>query len=107
MYEIIETGQVLKVEEINGCVIKSHFDMVYHIVLEYVGGQVKATVCDYQDSLQGTFTDVITFDYDGSQVTSTPVNGVATIDFTSTVPGDHVVKTVNPNVRNGEVSIRV
>jgi hypothetical protein len=111
MFNILQNGQVLEVIEVSTgtqtATIEKHYDMIYHTVLEYTTGQVKATVYNYLNELQTGFTDSITFDYDGSQVTVVPVNGVATIDFTSAVPGDHVVKTVNPNIRNGEVIIHV
>lgn len=86
---------------------ETFYDMTYHTELSYSNGKVTATIYNYLNELQGNYSDSITFDYDGTTVTVTPVNGVATIDFTSTVPGEHIVKTVNPNMRNGEVKIYV
>jgi hypothetical protein len=68
---------------------------------------ITATVYNYLGELQTTFTDPIIFEYDGQQISVTPVNGVASIDFTSKVAGEYVVRTVNSNIRNGEVIIHV
>lgn len=111
-YEIL-SDYVMEVNEVNTgaqiATIKTFHDMLYHTKLEHdsTNSKVKATVYNYLDELQTTYADTIIFEYEGSQVTATPIDGVATIDFSTTVSGEHTVKTVNTTIRNGEVIIVV
>lgn len=103
----IKDGRVYQNIQIEPVEIVEYKDEIYHTELHYVSGSVYATVYNYLDELQTSYPEPIIFEYEGSQVTTTPINGVATIDFSTTVSGEHVVKTVNEGIRNGEVIIVV
>lgn len=81
----------------------------YHIDVTYdaLNQKVRATVYDHLNQLMTTYANSIIFEYEGQQIIVSPVSGVAEIDFVSEVPGDHVVRTVNNKVRNGQVIIHV
>lgn len=111
--QIGENGyQVMNVEEINTgtqiAIVATHYDFIYHTRLTYDPGtkKVKAEVYNYLNEFQATFTGPITFEYEGAQVTVDAQAGVAEIDFTAP-PGEHLIKTANTTMRNGEVVINV
>lgn len=109
MFSIEENG-VYQTETLeSGAVIKKFYDMLLHTELSYdaVSQTVIATIYDYQNVQQSTYANQITFDYDGQQITVPATNGQAGITFTSTVAGDHVIRTVNADMRNGEVTLHV
>jgi hypothetical protein len=118
-YEINENGyQVMKVKEVvttkQTAIVKTHHDMVYVTDLSYdgVNKKVSASVFKWDEStsqhtLDAAHATPIIFEYEGTQVESTPVDGVAIIDFVTDVAGEHIVKTVNEKMRNGEVIINV
>lgn len=89
--------------------IKEFHDLLYHVKVEHdsINNKIKATVYNHLNEVQTDYANPIIFEYDGSQVTATPLNGVATIDFTSVVPGLHVIKTAIVGIRNSEVSVSV
>lgn len=111
----VHEHEVLQVEEVQTssqiALIKSHHDMLYHSVLEHdtVNDKVIAKIYDYQNNLQTVptpYTETIIFEYEGEQIeVTTKADGTAEIDFVTEVPGQHIVKTVNPKIRNGEVAI--
>lgn len=113
MQYIEKDNYVMKREEVvtptQTAIVETFYDQLYHTDLTYEPSTkiVRATVYDYKNILQTGYTMPITFNYDGQQITVTPINGSAEITFNSTVPGEHVVKTVNPSIRNGEVTIIV
>lgn len=106
IYPLIEGTRYKRQEHPDGSfIVEAWYE--HKTELAFNNGKVIASIYNYLDEIQTDYTDPITFDYDGSQITAIPVNGVSSIDFTSTVTGEHVVKTVNPNMRNGEVTINV
>lgn len=108
MKYVLEDDNVYILTEYEGDrFIKECIGHIIRTQLSYANGQVTATVYNYLDGIQTDYTEPIIFEYEGSQISSTPVNGVTSIDFTSSVTGEHIVKTVNPNMRNGEVKIVV
>lgn len=102
-----EENRVYRIIEFPNGFIKEGYGMILRTRLAYTGTQVTASIYNYLDEIQTNYAEPIIFDYEGSQITATPINGVASIDFTSTVVGEHIVRTVNPNMRNGEVKIIV
>lgn len=112
MYEIID-NHVFRVHEIvtptQQVIVKTFYDLLYHTDLTYdpARGKVRAEVRDYQGNPVPTFTDPITFELDKQTITVNPVNGIAEIDFSTELPGEYTIRTVNPSIRNGEVTIRV
>lgn len=76
----------------------------YGTELSHNSGTVTATVKDFLGNVATDFVTPIVFEYDGTTVTANPVNGVASITFTSTVAGPHTVRTANADIRNGEVT---
>lgn len=103
----IKDGRVYQNVQIEPVEIVEYKDEIYHTVLHYDSGNVYATVYNYLEELQTNYPEPIIFEYEGSQVSTMPIDGVATIDFLTTVAGEHVVKTVNEGIRNGEVIIVV
>jgi hypothetical protein len=110
--------EILSVEEVatekQTAIVKTHKGMVYVTDLSYdgVNKKVSASVLKWNEStsqhtLDTAYAAPIIFEYEGTQVESTPVDGVAVIDFVTDVAGEHIVKTVNEKMRNGEVVINV
>lgn len=105
--------QILKVEKVitkvQTAIVKTFYCFNYKTILEYdsTNKKINATVYNYLDEVQTNFSESIIFDYEGSQVSIMPVNGVAEIDFNVTLAGDHTVRTVNEMINNGEVIIHV
>jgi hypothetical protein len=110
MYIFVE-NYVMTQEEIKTdtqtAIVKTYYDAIYHTKLVYENGKVIATIYNYLDEMQVGYSDSIVFEYMGDFIEVVPVNGVASIDFTSTAPGEHIVKTANSKIRNGEVLIVV
>lgn len=78
----------------------------YQTVLEFdeAGGFVRARYLDYEGNLVD-YNGEITFEFEGEQQSAQAVNGVAEIPFFVVDPGSYVVRTVNPDIANGEVTI--
>ncbi len=113
MEYLIENNIVFTKKEIKTstqtAIIKSMLNHghVYNIVLLYSNNKVYAEYRNYLNELQTDFAGNIIFDLEGEQITVQAVNGIAEIDFTSTFPGQYIVKTVNENISNGSVIINV
>ena len=81
----------------------------FHTKLSYdpAGGTITAEIYNYDDSIAAGYSNPIEFDYEGNKVSAVPVNGEATISFSSTVAGEHVITTNVPNCNNGSVTVHV
>ncbi len=102
----IDTGiNILKIRKISNAEIRS-FTSRFKTVLTYSNNKVKAEYYNYLNELQDYNSDII-FDLEGEQITIQAINGTAEIDFTSTFPGQYIVKTVNQDISNGSVIINV
>jgi hypothetical protein len=66
---------------------------------------ITATVYNYLDEQQSTWTGDIVFELDGVTQKAATTNGVASITFNTTVNGKYIFKTVVGVIRNGEVVI--
>jgi len=69
---------------------------------------ITATVTTWDDQPAADFTDDIIFEVEGQQVTASPENGVASIQFDSQEAGTYVIKTVNEGyvMQNGQVEVK-
>jgi hypothetical protein len=119
MYEIIENSYVLKVEEVQtntqAVKVSSYYDKLYHtklttdkpsILADGVDtATITATVYNYLDEQQATWTGDIIFELDGVTQTVPTTNGVASITFNTSVAGEYTIKTVVGGFRNGEVKV--
>ena len=68
---------------------------------------ITASIYNYLDEAQTDQTVDVPFILDGVETIITASNGVATIEFNSTVAGEYIIKTNIPNYRNGEVVVIV
>ena len=78
----------------------------YQTVLGFdeAGGVVRASYLDYEGN-PVDYNSTITFEFEGEQLVVQAVNGVAEIPFFVVDAGTYVVRTVNPDITNGEVTI--
>lgn len=84
--------------------VTTYVGLAYKTVLEYLSDKVTARYIDHE----GTPVDYngkIIFEFEGEQQAVQAVNGVAEIPFVVVDPGTYIVRTVNPDVENGEVTI--
>jgi hypothetical protein len=106
----IKDNYILQSEEIQTAnqtaTVESYFDMILHSELSFNGGKVTATIFDYLNQ-PNVYNGVVIFENDGSTVEAQAVNGVASIDFTAPAGTQHTVRTINADMRNGEVSFNV
>lgn len=124
MYEILDNGQIVKVEEVKTLTqttsIKTHYGMARKITFHSDKTQVAVNesitiVIKWEkfDLTQGQYIDEFTNTDDfylyvaGVQDIVKPVNGQATITFSSAEPGEYIIKTDNPNVDNTEIKVVV
>jgi len=82
------------------------FDMQYHTDLAYdsATNSVTATVSDYLNAVQTTWTDAITFDNNRVAQSVVPTNGVATVVIDPNVSGEITVATTVSGIRNGSLT---
>ena len=78
----------------------------YQTVLGFdeAGGFVRARYLDYEGN-PVDYNGEIIFEFEGEQHAVQAVNGVAEIPFEVVDAGTYVVKTVNADIQNGEVTI--
>lgn len=97
----------IKTESQVATIIK-YVDLAYKIILNYddIGKTIKAFYLDYENN-PIDYNGEITFEFEGEQQTVQAVNGVAEIPFVVVDSGTYVVRTVNPDIENGEVTINV
>lgn len=84
--------------------VTTYVGLAYKTVLEYLSNKVIARYLDYENN-PVDFNGEIIFEFEGEQQAVQAVNGVAEIPFVVVDPGIYVVRTVNPDVENGEVTI--
>ena len=82
----------------------TYVGLAYKTVLEYLTGKVTARYLDYENN-PVDFNGEIIFEFEGEQQTVQAVNGVAEIPFVVVDSGTYVVRTANPDIENGEVTI--
>lgn len=78
----------------------------YQTVLGFdeAGGFVRARYLDYEGN-PVDYNGEIIFEFEGEQLVAKAVNGVAEIPFVVVDAGTYVVRTANPDIENGEVTI--
>lgn len=78
----------------------------YQTVLGFdeAGGFVRARYLDYKGN-PVDYNGEIIFEFEGEQHAVQAVNGVAEIPFVVVDAGTYVVRTANPDIENGEVTI--
>lgn len=84
--------------------VTTYFGLAYKTVLEYLADKVTAIYIDYEGNPVDYNGDIV-FEYDGEQQIAQAVNGVAAIPFVVVDAGTYVVRTANPDIENGEVTI--
>lgn len=82
----------------------TYVGLAYKTVLEYLADKVIARYLDYEGN-PVDYNGEIIFEFDGEQQTAQAVNGVAEIPFEVVDAGTYVVRTANPDIENGEVTI--
>lgn len=108
--KFIEGMNVYNKEEINTqtqvATVTTYVCPAYHTKLGFdeAGGFVRARYLDY-DGNPVDYNGEITFEFEDEQLVVQAVNGVAEIPFAVVDPGSYVVKTANPDITNGEVTI--
>jgi len=96
-HAVVTSNQTANVEEQIGVAFK--------IELSYSNSKVTAVYKNYLNEVETDFNGEIMFEFAGEKLSVLAVNGIAEIDFTITDSGTYIVKTVNPEVENGEVTI--
>jgi hypothetical protein len=66
---------------------------------------ITATLYNYLDEEQTTWSGDIVFDLDGVTQTVATTNGVASITFNTSVTGEYIFKTALDGIRNGEIKV--
>lgn len=110
--EKIIKGQYLFLREIfdtssqKNVIVETSQGYAYKILLEYdkLNNIISAKYLYYDDNPVDYNGEVI-FEFEGEQQTVQAVNGVAEIPFVVVDSGTYVVRTANPDVENGEVTI--
>lgn len=108
--KFIEGRHVYNKEEIQTktqvAMVTTYVCPAYQTVLGFdeAGGVVRARYLDYEDN-PVDYNGTITFEFEGEQLVVQAVNGVAEIPFVMVDAGTYVVRTVNPDITNGEVTI--
>lgn len=87
-----------------GVIVETNQGLAYKTELTYIDGVVTAKYLDYENNPVDYNGDII-FEFEGEQQAVQAVNGVAEIPFNVVDAGTYVVKTVNADVDNGEVTI--
>ncbi len=124
MFEMLDNGQVVAVEEVvtdfQKVIIKKFWGMLNRINIEIDKTQLKlgeevtiylywqkfnTELGCYQDD-QSNFED-FQVEVAGVQEVISPVNGVAQLIFSSDEPGEFTIRTANPNVDNTEIKVVV
>jgi hypothetical protein len=66
---------------------------------------INAEVHNYLDEPQINWTGDIIFELDGEEQVVPTATGRAEITFSTSVPGEYIIKTTISNLRNGEVKV--
>lgn len=113
-FEVLDNGQVLKVEQVGNAIVKTHHAMQYEVhlsadktVIAADGLDVATITATIRDWL-GQYTGedrVILFDVNGAEVAEEAVDGVAVIEIDATVAGEIIVRSKVAGYDNGEVVI--
>ena len=78
--------------------------LAYKTVLEYLADKVTSRYLDYEGNPVDYNGEMI-FEFEGEQQAVQAVNGFAEIPFVVVDSGTYVVRTANPDIENGEVTI--
>lgn len=114
MLEILN-HQILNIREVvtptQTAIIKEHFAMLNKTQLTYSNQKIIAEVHKFDLTaethlLDQSYQGPVIFDYEGQQITTNAINGIAEIDFVVEAgTGTHTVGTANELWDNGEVVI--
>lgn len=106
---IIKDGHVFESKEVKTATqiatVTTYLCPQFKTALTYVLGKVTAEYQDYSGSKQITYDGEIIFEFEGEQQIVHAVAGMAEIPFVAVDAGTYVVRTVNPDIANGEVTI--
>lgn len=108
--KFIEGRHVYNKEEIQTktqvAMVTTYVCPAYQTVLGFdgAGGFVRARYLDYEGN-PVDYNGEIIFEFEGEQQSAQAVNGVAEIPFAVVDPGSYMVRTANPDITNGEVTI--
>lgn len=89
---------------VQAAIITTCLGNAYKTALSYADGMITAKYLDYENNLVDYNGEII-FEFEGEQQSVQAVNGIATLPFEVVDAGTYVVRTVNENVDNGEVTI--
>jgi hypothetical protein len=86
--------------------VTTYVGPAYKTVLTHdpVAGTIRAEYLDYEGN-PVDFNGEVIFEFDGEQQAVQTINGVAEIPFIVVDSGTYVVRTANPDIENGEVTI--
>lgn len=114
LFDILPNGQVLKVEQVGDNIVRTGYDMQFHVQLTVDKPSIKpdgidkaivtAKVFNYLGELQAE-NRAIVFDVEGVQTIIDTAAGVASIEVTSEVAGEIDIMTDCPNMRNAGVFV--
>jgi hypothetical protein len=108
--KVIKDNMIFDQKEIQtamqSATIESFYDMRLHSELSFGSGKVTANIFDYEGN-SNPYNGEIVFEYDGQTIATQVVNGIASIDFSAPVGTEHTIRTLNTDMRNGEVTFIV
>jgi hypothetical protein len=124
MYEINESGQVMKAEEVvtqhQTAIIKKPYGMAQNIAVScaktsLLTGEELTIAFKWQEFSLGLGewvdntekTDAINIDVSGLTDQLAPEDGQAEIIFSSAEPGTHIIKTINSGIGNTYLEVTV
>lgn len=91
--------------------VKKFHDLTYHTELTQNGNTITATLKNYMGEVHhytGPMHFIIDGDLDNDEtITVDAVDGSASFNFISEVPGTYRIRTDMPDIRNGEVIVNV
>ncbi len=108
---LLETDgkQVFLVKEINTgkqvAIIKEHHCMFYKSKLLYSNGAVICEIYNYLDEFQEDYNELEVFECEGHTIEVQVVDGIAEITIDIPQGETVVIRTINENMTNGEVTI--
>ena len=89
---------------VGGASITERIGNAYKTIITYANGTIYAHYLDYENN-PVDYNGEIIFEFEGKQQNVQAVNGVAEIPFEVVDAGTYVVRTANPDIENGEVTI--
>lgn len=96
-------------------VVDTFYDLEFHTELSVSKSdikvndtvQIKATIYNYLNKIQKSYSETIIFELDGQHQEIVPINGTATIEFSSAISGTYIIRTINDGFRNAIMEVAV